>query len=387
MTDAPYTARTALLVVALAVVLTTCGEPSLAESPNDVPTYRGDSSRTGVMPGPGPTAEPLLAWTFQAGGPIRSSPAVVAGTVFVASTDGTVHAVALEDGEERWRTFLGAEADAASPLVIDGRVVVGDRAGIVHALATETGAELWATSADGPIAGAAAAASGSIFAATGTGATYALDPGTGDVRWRAALPGGVTHSLAATSDLVYASASGGSLVALRIADGTPAWTARLAPDGNGGTPTVAGGLVFAPAGLDAADPSNRALVVLDAADGTEQWRRAALTGDVIYAPAVRDGWAWLVAEDESVVAVGAASGSVRWTAMTGAPNDALPSVWGTTVFVATTGGTLLALDAESGALEWQVDIVGIPYAPVVADGLVLVGTNVGVLYAFGEPVG
>ena len=372
---------------ALALTLAgACGGQPMAEPPSDVPTYRGDSARTGVMPGPGPTTAPPLAWSFQAQGPIRSSPAVVGKTVFVASTDGIVHALAIEDGTERWRAELGADAGAASPLVIDGRVVVGDRAGVIHALATETGAELWATPADGPIDGAAAAASGSVFVATETGASYALDPRTGEVRWRAELPGGVAHSVAATSDLVYASVSGGTLVALRTLDGTSSWTARVADDGNGGTPTVAGGLVFAPAGLDAADPSNRALVVLDAADGTDRWRRAAPTGDVIYAPAVRDGWAWIVAEDGSVVAVDAASGSIRWSVTTGAPNDALPSVWRTMVFVATTGGTLLALDAETGALAWQADIVGVPYAPVIAGGLVLVGTNVGMLYAFGEPV-
>lgn len=385
MTDAKGSPWRAICTLALTLT-GACSGPPLAEPQRDVPTYRGDSARTGVMPGPGPTTAPPLAWSFQTQGPIRSSPAVMGRMVFVASADGIVHALKIEDGTERWRSALGAEAGAASPLVIEGRVVVGDRAGVIHALATETGAEHWATRADGPIAGATAAAGGSIFAATETGVAYALEPGTGDIRWQAAMPGGMTNSLAATNELVYASASGGSLVAFRTADGTPAWTARLAPDGNGGTPTVAGGLVYAPAGLDGREPAHRALVVLDASDGTERWRRTSPAGEVLYAPAVRDGTAWIVSEDETVVSVDATSGDVRWIATTGAANDALPSVWGTSVYVATTGGSLQALDTDTGTLEWQVEIVGIPYAPVVAGGLVLVGTNVGLLYAFGEPI-
>jgi outer membrane protein assembly factor BamB len=373
-----------LIGLPLVLAVAACGAAPNASARADVPTYRGDAARTGVMPGPGPAGRPTLAWSFQAEGAIRSSPTLADGTIFVVSDMGVVHAIAFETGSERWRVPLEAEAGAATPLVIDGVVVVGDRAGVVHALAVGDGGERWRTSVGGPIPGAAAAARGAVIVATETGSAFAIDPANGNVRWRTELPGGVTRSIAATDEMVYVPAAAGCLVALRSVDGTLAWQARIASAGEGGTPTVADDLVFAPTGLDVPDPSARALVVLDASDGTERWRRTSPSGDVVYAPAVRDGRAWIVSEDETVVAVDATTGTLLWTATTGAPNDALPAVWDTTVFVATTGGNLEALDTESGALRWEVDIVGTPYAPIVSGGLVLVGTNVGLLYAFGD---
>ena len=373
-----------LIALFLALALCACGGAAKVSTPADVPTYRGDSARTGVMPGPGPATSPTLAWSFQAGGAIGSSPSLAGRTVFVVSEDGVLHALRFETGSKAWQAHLGAAAGAASPLILDRVVVVGDRAGFVHGLALDTGEERWRTSVDGPIAGAAVAALGQVIVATETGSAYAIDPSNGNVRWQTEVPGGATRSIAATDEKVYIPVGGGSLVALNATDGAVVWEARIGTGGDGGTPTVAGGLVFAPTGLDDPDPATRALVVLDASNGTERWRRASPSGEVIYTPAVRGGRAWIVAEDETVVAVDTATGSVLWSATTGAPNDALPAVWGTTVFVATTGGSLQALDTESGALQWEVEIVGTPYAPIVSGGLVFVGTSVGLLYAFGE---
>ena len=350
----------------------------------DVPTYHGDAARTGVMPGPGPLEQPELLWKFQAEGGIGSSPAVVGGSVFVASEDGAVQSLAFRTGALQWKTSVGGELSHQSPLVIDGKVIVGDRLGIVHALDASTGVEAWRTSTDGPIDASGAGVGDTVFVATESGTAFALAVATGLVRWQSKLPGGVTRSLAATDALVYCALSHGKFNALRVSDGTLAWEAQFTDDGEGGTPTVAEGLVFAAAGLDSSDEAARALIALDAATGAERWRRKSPEGETLYGPAVRDGVAYIVAEDSTVVAVDAQSGELRWTADTGAPNDALPSIWDRLVFVGTTGGSLQAFDIETGIQAWEVRIVGVPYSPVVTGGLVLLGTNVGVLYAFGE---
>lgn len=372
-----------------AVVLGAAGAAVLAgcngsrANTSDVPAYRGDSARTGVMPGPGPTAEPQLVWQFQADAAIRSSPAVVGDSVFIASTDGVVHALDFATGAERWRHELGAEVGAASPLAIDASIVVADQAGSVHALDPETGTERWLTATGGPIAGAAALSGGRVVVATETGLALALDPASGSVDWQVPLPGGVGRSIAATDELVYCALTGGLLVALRNSDGSLAWEARVATDGVGGTPTIASDLVFAAAGLGSEDRETRGVVALDAATGTERWRLASTRGEDMHAPAVLDGRAYIAGKDATVTAVDVATGRVAWTATTGAPIDALPSIWATTLYVATTPGSLLALDASSGSMLWEVPILGAPYSPVVTRGFVLVATNVGTVYAFG----
>jgi outer membrane protein assembly factor BamB len=375
------------VVISVAILVGTLGaacSPASRAGSGDVPTYRGNSARTGVMPGPGPSGKPLVAWQIQADGPIQSSPAVVGGAAFMASTDGVVHALELETGRQLWATDVEAELGAATPLVTDGQVILGDRRGIVRALDPHTGAERWRATTDGPISGAAAEADGSIVVATESGTAYGIAPSSGEISWQRSLPGGVSRSMAASDGLVYCAVSGGLLVALRARDGSPAWQTAVATDGEVGTPTAAAGLIFAATGLDNADSATKGVVALDAGTGEERWRLASPTGEVIYAPAVVDGSAYLVSEDETVVAVEAATGEVQWSTTTGAPNDALQAVWGSTLYVATMGGTLEALDRSTGALQWEVEITGVPYAPIVTSGLVLVGTNAGVLYAFGD---
>ena len=67
---------------------------------------RGDASRRGLMPGPGPTDSAAVAWEFSAGGPFGSSPVVDAGVVYALSGDGVVHALDLQSGAERWAATL-----------------------------------------------------------------------------------------------------------------------------------------------------------------------------------------------------------------------------------------------------------------------------------------
>ncbi len=377
-----------MAVLAILLVSGACAtgsnNPSESAPGHDVTTYRGDSARTGAMPGPGPARHPSILWSFQAAGPIGSSPAVVNRTVFLTSEDGMVHALDLRTGAEAWNASLGADAGAASPLVIGGAAVVGDLDGVLHALDASTGEQRWVLRTDGPIAGAAGSAGDLIVAATTLGSAYAVARDTGELRWRTALPGGVSRSVAVTPEAAYFGTSGGSLVAVRIEDGSIDWETKLADSGDVGTPTTADGLVFAATGLATDDLESIGVVAVDAATGEVRWRYASHDHEYVYTPAIVDGRAYIVGKDMSVVALEATSGVPLWSTSTGAPNDALASVADGVVYVATHGGSLQALSANDGKHLWQVEIKGKPYAPVVVDGLVLVGTSRGLLVAIGE---
>src|SRR6266581_6683451 len=116
--------RGRLGVLLLAASLAACGGPGgpsgsarpTASFHGSVPTYRGDPARTGVMPGPGPSGRPAIAWQFQTPGEPKQ-PAIVDGVVYAVS-GGVVHALELGSGHERWKADLGVQGGVIVPLVV-----------------------------------------------------------------------------------------------------------------------------------------------------------------------------------------------------------------------------------------------------------------------------
>jgi outer membrane protein assembly factor BamB len=68
---------------------------------------------------------------------------------------------------------------------------------------------------------------------------------------------------------------------------------------------------------------------------------------------------------------------VRWVVPLDTPPSATPAYDQTTAYVPLRGGTLAAVDLDRGQVRWQRDIVT-TIAPSVGDGLVFVGTEVGI---------
>ena len=77
----------------------------------------------------------------------------------------------------------------------------------------------------------------------------------------------------------------------------------------------------------------------------------------------------------------AATGKQLWTKDFEHDLEALPSIVGDTLYVVGNDGPAAALDAATGNERWSVDISGIPFAPAIAEGYLLIGTDIGHLYA------
>ena len=66
--------------------------------------FRGGPALTGIAGGSLPEHLQLL-WTFKTGGPVKSSPAIVGGRVFIGSDDGNLYC----PGAGRWHESLGIQ--------------------------------------------------------------------------------------------------------------------------------------------------------------------------------------------------------------------------------------------------------------------------------------
>ncbi|NJL31806.1 MAG: PQQ-like beta-propeller repeat protein [Phycisphaerales bacterium] len=95
--------------------------------------FRGDPALRGWA-GAGELKLPLkLAWTFKTDGPVKSSPIVVDGKIYIGSHDGKVYALEADNGKRLW-SFATGDVIEAPPLFAQGVVYIGSADGSMYAL-------------------------------------------------------------------------------------------------------------------------------------------------------------------------------------------------------------------------------------------------------------
>ncbi len=377
---------TAAPIATPSAIAATSPDPAVTAPPaakGDVLAYRGNAGRTGVMPGPGPSGKAAVRWTYLGGGPIASQVAVQGGTVYLETTDGTLHALDLKTGALRWKVPIGAEA-YGSPALVDGLIVLGAEDG-THAFREADGAPVWTAAGTGPVRGAPAVIGDMVVVASDSGAATALDVHSGAVRWTVDLGAPDNTSVVTADGLVVFGRQDGWIVALSAANGSDRWRTDTGDGARIGSPAIAGGLVYAPT-LDDNGPGTHHVFALDLATGKRVWAFASPADLPAYTPAIAAGLAIVDSEDHSVTALDAATGAVRWQVPVTGVDEIVPAVAGGMIYTASNGGPAVALELKTGAQQWSVPIKGVPYGMAVTSGLVLVGTDVGTLYAIGNAV-
>jgi outer membrane protein assembly factor BamB len=73
-------------------------------------------------------------WSFQAGGPIRSSASFAGGTVYFGCDDGNLYAVDAASGNETGKCAIGEGGNLSSPCIGDGVVFIGSGDGFIYAV-------------------------------------------------------------------------------------------------------------------------------------------------------------------------------------------------------------------------------------------------------------
>src|SRR5713101_4600969 len=131
--------------VGLALIL---GLPAPTQAQTSWAQFRNGADHRGVQPyehtlDPATVGGLALAWRASTWNSIYgSSPAVVAGVVYVGSYDG-LFAFSASSGGLLWMSPTGREIYASSPAVANGRVFVGAMDGALYAFDATSGALLW----------------------------------------------------------------------------------------------------------------------------------------------------------------------------------------------------------------------------------------------------
>lgn len=387
----------ALLALCLLPVLACAGEGGHDDV---VSMFRGDAAHTGGYSAPGFEAVGGLRWILQADGPIRSSPTVAGGRVYIGSADGRLYALDAGTGAEAWRYDAGS-AIPSTAAVGRGRVFFQDRAGVVHALNARTGAEAWRfrTGPDMDLPwgnegwdyfiSSPALAGDAVLVGAGDGTLYALDAATGRVLWQYATEGRIRSSPAVADGTVYVGSADGSLHAVALATGERVW--RFDAEGRSLASADFGfdrrTIMSSPA-VDAdgvyVGSRDGHLYAVDRATGQERWRFDHDVSWVISSPAIADGVVYTGSSDGLFVqAVDAASGEELWRTPTELNVFASPAVVNGALYVGTFTGAILGLDPATGEEVWRYRAEdAVMSSAVAADSTLYVGSDDGRLYAF-----
>lgn len=390
------------------------GGPLVPAAPDTV-LFRGDAARTGHYRTRGVESLGGLQWRFATGGPVRSTPAVRDGVVYVGSGDGRLYALDRRSGRERWRFDAGSSV-ASSPAVADGRVFFGDRAGRFHALDAHTGEEVWRV-ATGPEASWAwghesadiftsspAVVDGRVVFGSGDGRVHAVRADDGGALWSTPVNGRVRSSPAVRDGVVVVGSADGSVYVLSLDDGsvlerfdTEGRSLRSADFGFDrktvqSTPAVVDGRVFVGAkdghlyAFDLGEGGPGDGEPGEGGEGRWAWRSDHRVSWVLGGPAVADGVVWTGTSDGRFVqAVDAGSGRELWRVETPSSVWTSPAVAGGAVYVADNAGWVRALDRTSGEELWSYRTgARVQSSPVPDDGMLFVGSDDGGVYAFRE---
>ncbi|MGB6486056.1 MAG: PQQ-binding-like beta-propeller repeat protein [Steroidobacteraceae bacterium] len=354
--------------------------------------FHGNPQHTGVCSTD--VKDMKLLWKFHTENMVRSTPAVVDGTVYAGSNDRHLYALDEKTGKQRW-AFATRGGVASSPFVSDGRVWVTDAANTIYALDSATGHLIWkvATGADLPVVGgwdfyqsSPTVADGVLFIGSGDGHLYALGARTGRRVWAFATRGRVHTSPAVWGRYVVFGSMDGALYALDRATGKLLWkhqTDTSAPFPMTGvfigSPTIAAdvGVVFAGC-------RDGHLYAFDLATGRLRWRLDEHGSWVVSTPAYENGIVYATTSDTRLVeAVDARTGRILWQQQSYGYVFPSPVVTPKAVYAASWGAVVGQYNKTNGQLIGGNGGEG-PFisSPAIAHGVLFIGCDDGNVYAF-----
>jgi outer membrane protein assembly factor BamB len=315
------------------------------------------------------------------------SPALVADSLFVASSDGNIARIDVATGREIWR--IKADAKLTAGVGSDGAVVaVGGANGAILAF-SGAGKLLWKGQASSEVLTSPAVGQGMVVVRSIDNRVTAFDAVTGERKWNVlrttpALTLRNAPGMVIAGSNLYLAQAGGKLLALAMANGAPRWEVALS-EPRGATELervtdVAGTPVILDNDLCAASYQGR-IGCLNAETGVGRWSKPFSSNVGV---GIDQRFVFAADEAGAVFAFSREGGLSAWK------NDKLayrrlsaPVSFGRTVAVADYQGYIHFLSREDGAFLGRVSTDGSPIVsvPVIAGSNLIFQTQSGTVTA------
>ena len=402
-----------LLILVASLHLLTIGA-SITTTPmdNNWPMFNHDPTHTGYSTSTAPHTNQIL-WTYKTNDAVKTSPAVVNGTVYVGSDDGYVYALSAANGSLIWKYNTYGPVQS-SPAVVDGVVYIGGyHSHSVFALNASSGDLIWSsptTSVYPNEISAPAVTNGLVYIGVTDsgfgGELYAFNQLTGNLSWKYNPGSWLSSSPAVYADKIYLGTSAGDVIALNAKSGQPSWAHHIRLDNS---TSSSGGDYPLSCSLSASDGlvyvglSAQKIQALNASNGALVWSGSVVGGVSFSTPVVANGVVYVsttlggtfgLLQSGGVTALDAKTGAFLWNHVVGSIRYSSPAVANDTVFVGSdeggsifkpsSGHMIYALNISTGATVWTYTTGSEVYSsPAIANGIVYVGSNDGKIYALG----
>jgi outer membrane protein assembly factor BamB len=166
-------------------------------------------------------ADGSRVWQQSAGDKVNGAPAVALGAAFVGGCDAHLHAMALEDGAEKFTADAGGICPA-SPAIAGDRIVVGTDNGVVLCFSPDGSKRLWSYEGvenQASIGSSPAVGDGVVVVGAKDRQVHALDLATGTRKWVYPTRGDVDSSPAISGGRVYVGSRDKKLYVLDLQTG------------------------------------------------------------------------------------------------------------------------------------------------------------------------
>ena len=371
-------------------------------------TFRYNANRTGHVDDlPGPTSG-TPSWVFKAKGAktvqFLSSPTIVGNRLYIGAAQGAVFSVSgatycidTDTQEVVWRHDSEIPI-VSSPAVVAGRVYIGegfheDSGCSLRCLDAKTGDPIWSFTTASHVESTPFITQGRLYFTAGADGIYCLDALAGEQIW---------HFPAVHADMapvvkdgkVYFGTGYGEykIYAVDAETGAEIWSKPM-PYPVWGSPSAHENLVFFGLGrgnfIESAPIPKGKAVALNAETGDIVWEYEAADG-VFTAIVVHNDFVTFGSRDGFVYTLTATSGELHWKTDLGAVVVSSPAVTKDAVYAATNAGLIYCLAIDDGSIIWKYDTQAVEYglkllsSPAIANGKLYIGSSGRYIFCLGD---
>lgn len=245
----------------------------------------------------------IITDPLSGGGYYQSKPIAVDGQVFIGTPSRFVYAMDADSGRENWKYELGA-AISGAPVYYENKIYIGQQGGEddFYCLDASTGKLVWKQNV-GWVWGSAAVSDGLVFIPGIDGYVNCLDADTGHIVWRFRTDKSVCSEPMVMGDCVYFGSWDDFLYKFDKRTGKLIWKYAGGGTDSGVTIGFDGKLVLPGAGMTCIDDTT-----------TEILWKPDLTGSTNGTPAYSDGQVFISMWAGQLIALDANTGKMNWIA-------------------------------------------------------------------------